>query len=62
MVISKKTKKYTTFITIGLLCISLILVIIFGEKHFKKKHKEIYEGCKNVMVAPTTKVVMEKDY
>jgi len=56
MVISKRVKKYATFIAIGLLSISLILVVILGEKHLKKQEKEIYEGCKSVIVTPINKV------
>lgn len=62
MVVWKKGKKYATFIAIGLLSITLVLVLVFGEKHFGKRKKDIYEGCKNVMVTPNYKVVMEKDY
>ena len=57
MIISKQVKKYTTVIAIGLLGISLILVIILGERHLKKREKEIYEGCKSVIVTPINEVV-----
>jgi len=62
MVISKKGKRCATFIAIGLLSITLVLVIVLGEKHFRKRQKDIYEGCKNVMVTPNYKVAIEKDY
>ena len=62
MVISKKAKRCTTFIAIGFLCITLALAIFFGEKHLRKRQKEIYEGCKNVIVTPRYKLIVEKDY
>ena len=62
MVISKKVKKYSTFVAIGLLSVALVLVIFFGERHFSKREKKIYEGCKNVMITPDYKAALKKDY